>query len=57
MNSTVWVDCGIGAAPMAKKEIESILKVPPNLGLICLVAAGYPDESPQKDRKPIEQVY
>jgi nitroreductase len=48
----VW----LGAPLMAKKEIETILKVPSSLSLICLVAAGYPDESPQKERKPVEQV-
>ncbi len=52
---------GLGAvwlvAPlMAKKEIETLLKVPSTLSLICLVAVGYPDESPQKDRKPVDQV-
>lgn len=52
---------GLGAvwlvAPlMAKKEIETLLKVPSTLSLICLVAVGYPDESPQKDRKPVEEV-
>jgi nitroreductase len=40
----------------AKKEIETILKVPPNMDLICLIAVGYPDESPQKDRKPADEV-
>jgi nitroreductase len=40
---------------VAKKEIELILKVPENLGLVCLVAMGYPDESPEKDRKPVDQ--
>lgn len=48
----VWL-----AAPlMAKKEIETILNVPGHRSLICLVAVGHPDESPQKDRKPVEQV-
>jgi nitroreductase len=52
---------GLGAvwlvAPlMAKKEIEALLNVPANLSLICLVAVGYPDESPQKDRKPVDEV-
>ena len=48
----VWL-----AAPLqAKKEIETILNVPPNMSLICLVAVGYPDESPEKDRKPVDQV-
>jgi nitroreductase len=40
----------------AKKEIEAILKAPENMSLICLIAVGYPDESPQKDRKPVDQV-
>lgn len=40
----------------AKKEIESILKVSSNMNLICLVAVGYPDEWPQRDRKPVDQV-
>jgi nitroreductase len=52
---------GLGATWLAsplqvKKEIETILKVPQGLDLICLVAVGYPDESPQKDRKPAEEV-
>jgi nitroreductase len=41
---------------VAKKEIEALLNAPANLSLICLIAVGYPDESPQKDRKPLEQV-
>ena len=40
----------------AKKEIEVILNVPSNTDLICLVAVGYPDESSQKDRKPVDEV-
>ncbi len=48
----VW----LGAPLMAKKKIETILGVPPSLSLICLVAVGYADESPQKDRKPVEEV-
>ncbi len=46
----------LGAPLMAKKEIETILKVSKDLSLVCLVAVGYPDEFPQKDRKPIDQV-
>jgi nitroreductase len=49
---TVW----LGAPLMAKKEIETILNVPSSLSLICLVAVGYADESPRKDRKPVEEV-
>jgi nitroreductase len=57
----VFHQMGLGAvwlvAPlMAKKEIETILKVPMGLSLICLIAVGYPDEAPQKDRKPVDQV-
>jgi nitroreductase len=57
----VFHQMGLGAvwlaAPvMAKKEIETILKVPANQDLICLVAVGYPDESPKRDRKPVDQV-
>lgn len=48
----VW----LGAPLMAKKEIESILKVPDYMDLVCLVAVGYPDELPKKDRKPLDQV-
>lgn len=46
----------LGGPLIAKKEIETILKVPENFSLVCLVAVGYADESPQKDRKPVEQV-
>jgi nitroreductase len=57
----VFHQMGLGAvwlvSPIqAKKEIEAILKVPSGMDLICLVAVGYPDESPQKDRKPVDQV-
>lgn len=49
---TVWL-----AGPLiAKKEIETILKVPSELELVCLVAVGYPDESPEKDRRPLKDV-
>jgi nitroreductase len=48
----VW----LGAPLMAKKEIETILSVPSNLQLVCLVPVGYGDESPQKDRKPVQEV-
>jgi len=52
---------GLGALWMAsplqaKKEIERILNAPLNLSLVCLVAVGYPDEVPEKDRKPVDQV-
>lgn len=57
----VFHHMGLGAvwlvSPIqAKKEIEAILKVPPDMDLICLIAVGYPDESPQKDRKPVDEV-
>jgi nitroreductase len=52
---------GLGAVWMAgplnaKKEIEALLRVPANLSLVCLVPVGYPDESPQRNRKPVEDV-
>lgn len=57
----VFHGMGLGAvwlvSPIqAKKEIEAILKIPSNMKLICLVAVGYPGESPRRDRKPVEQV-
>lgn len=48
----VW----LGAPLMAKKEIETLLNVPASFSLTGLVAVGYPDESPQKDRRPVDQV-
>lgn len=52
---------GLGAVWMvspilAKKEIENILKSPPNMNLICLIAVGYPDELPHKERRPVDEV-
>jgi len=57
----VFHEMGLGAvwlvSPLqAKKEIEVILKAPPEMALVCLVSVGYPDEAPQKDRKPVDQV-
>lgn len=48
----VW----LGAPLMAKKDIETLLNVSQDQSLICLVAVGYPDESPQKDRWSVDQV-
>lgn len=48
----VW----LGAPLMAKEEIETLLKVPVNFSLTSLIAVGYPDESPQRERKPVDQV-
>jgi len=57
----VFHQMGLGAVWMvspiqAKKEIENILKSPSNMSLICLIAVGYPDESPQKERRPVDEV-
>jgi nitroreductase len=54
-------EMGLGAVwlvgPLAaKKDLERILKAPPGFDLVCLVAVGYPDESPRKNRKPVDQV-
>jgi len=48
----VW----LGSPLMAKTEIETILGVPESQSLVCLVALGYADEAPQKERKPVDQV-
>jgi len=49
---TVWM-----AAPLqAKAEIEKLVNAPSGMSLIALVALGYPEESPKKDRKPVDQV-
>jgi len=48
----VW----LGAPQMAMEEIKTILKAPAGIDLTCLVAVGYPDESPKRDRKPVDQV-
>ena len=48
----VW----LGAPLMAKREIETLLKVPTNLGMTCLVAVGYANESPSRNRKPVDDV-
>ncbi len=48
----VW----LGSPLQAKREIEAILKTPSSMNLICLVAVGYPDESPRRDRKPAQEV-
>ncbi len=48
----VW----LGAPLMAAKEINAILKSPAGMDLSGLIAVGYPDESPRRERKPVEQV-
>ncbi len=52
---------GLGAIWMtgplvAKTEIEKLLGAPPELILVGLVAVGYPDEQPEKTRKPLTDV-
>jgi len=48
----VW----LGAPLVAKNEIEKILSAPENMGLVCIVAVGHPDETPTKDRRPWDEV-
>jgi len=48
----VW----LGAPLIAKQELENLTHAPKEASLVCLVAAGYPDESPQKDRRAVEEV-
>ena len=57
----VFHQMGLGAvwlvSPLqAKKEIESLLNAEANMALVCLIAVGYPGESPQKERKPVDEV-
>ncbi len=57
----VFHQMGLGAiwlaSPlMAKPEIETLLDVPSEMSLVCLIAVGYPDESPQKDRRSVDEV-
>jgi len=48
----VW----LGAPLVAKNEIENILSAPENMDLVCIVAVGYPDETPTKGRRPLDEV-
>ncbi len=48
----VW----LGAPLIAKRELETLLNAPAEASLVCLVAAGYPAESPRRDRRPVEEV-
>ena len=48
----VW----LGAPLMAKDEIEEFLSTPEGMDLVSLVAVGYPEERPQRDRKPVSEV-
>jgi nitroreductase len=57
----VFHQMGLGAvwlvSPLqAKKEIEALLKAEASISLVCLIAVGYPGESPQKERKPVDEV-
>ena len=50
---TLWM-----TGPMqAKKEIEKLLKVPPELDIVAFIPVGYPAESPvSRGRKPVKEV-
>jgi nitroreductase len=48
----VW----LGAPQMATKEITALLTVPAGMDLTSLIAVGYPDESPRRERKPVDEV-
>jgi nitroreductase len=41
---------------VAKKEVEVLLKVPDHTDFVCLIAVGYPAESPVKERKSVDEV-
>jgi nitroreductase len=48
----VWL-----AAPLlAKEHIERLLEAPTGSNLVACVALGYPDETPERDRKPLHSV-
>ena len=50
---TLWM-----TGPMqAKKEIETLLRVPPDMDIIAFIPVGYPAESPaSRGRKPVKEV-
>jgi nitroreductase len=48
----VW----LGAPQMAMKEIKTLLNVPASLDFTGLIAVGYPDESPRRERKSVDEV-
>ncbi len=49
----VWMT---GPLPQCKKEIEKVLKAPPDMDIIALIPVGYPAETPTRDRKPVSEV-
>jgi nitroreductase len=49
----VWMT---GPLPSSKGDIEKILDVPSDTDIIALIPVGYPDESPTKDRKSVNEV-
>ena len=48
----VW----LGGPLIAKDRLEALLAAPADRDLICLVAAGYPAESPQVGRRPLAEI-
>jgi nitroreductase len=57
----VFHQMGLGAVWLAspllvKENIEKILNAPANFSLVCLVAVGYPDETPQANRRPVDEI-
>lgn len=48
----VW----LGAPLIAAQRIKERIGADPDSTLICLVAVGYPDEVPEKDRLPLDDV-
>lgn len=58
----IFHQMGLGAVwmtgPMqAKREIETLLKVPPEMDIIAFIPVGYPAESPvSRGRKPVGEV-
>ncbi len=50
---TVWMT----GPTQAKPEIEKILGVPPGMDFVAMIPVGYPAETPQGQRKPVNEVY
>ena len=46
----------LGGPLIAKDRLEALLAAPADRDLICLVAAGYPAESPQVGRRPLAEI-
>lgn len=46
--------CWIGA--FNEEKIKELLKIPKNIEVHAIITLGYPDESPESERKPLEDI-